>query len=400
MRERVLVPLLLASLTCCDSSSGADPEWLASNALSPDLNRYFEAHCRNEERCSAGNSFRDCNSTATSLRCQPAHKQVKIKNLEACIKALETSECDAGYLPECFEARRAHRVASGNDLLAEGAACDGDERVRCDFDLYCDRPGDACGTCKRFYRLDEGETCVYDVDCKAGMRCQESVCRHLQAEGEECSENIDCKTELYCQDATCKARKAPGEPCELRDSGGGCLTACVDGQCVNFPIAARLGETCIDDRDCYSNTCEDGICIARPECRTAKEGERCAIHESCATGLVCSGRICVTPLKDGDTCDRAVSNCEADSSCNLDSRCQKRAKDGEACLSDGLRHCLSYFCNLESVCSAPEPLCEEEEEERDAFRNFGMASDGDRSTSGAPSNTKVQARQLKHGSRW
>jgi hypothetical protein len=291
----LLLSLLL--LSGCDGATaelrdaGADdagresPEWLTNELQSADLNRYGEAFCRREARCFGGD-FRECNFNNLGTFCVPGAAATKVPDLDECLEALADRNCDAGAISECFGARNALRSSSSSRLLAEGEACGPSNVIRCDFDMYCDADPNQCGTCRKLGVA--GAACRSSSEClSAGFYCAEGRCARRLPLGESCDLlAFECELGLVCSDE---------ERCAEDES----------------PPAGHVGSVCTEDNDCYSNTCDEGRCVARTRCGSGKRGERCAYAYSCIQGYTCEpfGLRCVPALQEGETCDpRAIAS--------------------------------------------------------------------------------------------
>lgn len=87
-----------------------------------------------------------------------------------------------------------------------------------------------------------------------------------------------CRWPMECVRGECRF-VVEGDSCTQDDCGF--WMTCVNGRCLELRFA---GELCAGDDQCYSKTCNHGICGGR------KEGERCqpSAANECGEGLYCS----------------------------------------------------------------------------------------------------------------
>jgi hypothetical protein len=176
----------------------------------------------------------------------------------------------------------------------------------------------------------------------------------------------DCATSLKatsCEDllagvlpATCKKPGAleNGSACsgDYQCKSGACEYTVAGGCGACVPVTKNVGESCAASR------CADGLtCIGRQCVRLGKLGGSCdAQRVPCATGLVCAGGKCQTPVASEDgacnpdesTCDllggfycsRAESKCKAivlhmeGDSCGLQANVFQACQGGASCVSE------------------------------------------------------------------
>lgn len=146
----------------------------------------------------------------------------------------------------------------------------------CDETMPCnDRAGALIcldGVCH--LRLDAGERCSEDRDCRLGQGCVDGRCFELGCTldpGEPCSRS--CSTGV-CLDGVCADVGRLGDPC---DQGCEPLLECFEGRCQSR--ARPLGSACD-----FDSQCSDGYC-ARDYGDVCQEPGSCAIAgcDGCGT---------------------------------------------------------------------------------------------------------------------
>jgi hypothetical protein len=320
-----------------DGDGASSGKWETNEQRSPDVDRYVEAYCRDLARCLDPDYFRECNIDDRALFCGTGGGDTPIPDLDVCLKALATRDCDAGVLPECLRARNALRAGGTNRLLGEGDECGPSNVIRCDSNLFCDAEPNQCGTCRK-----------------------------LGNEGDACRDPSECSRSTYCANGTCTRRLAPGKPCDVFAFGCELGLICTDGICTEQSgeaIGAKLiGEACDNDTVCYSGTCEEGKCIARTPCGSGSEGDRCSSSPSCKKGYICGGdKRCIPALADGDECDPDASLCASGSRC-FSGKCSPLLENGDGCdYTPSLYspECASGFCGPSGKCGPHEIVCAE-----------------------------------------
>lgn len=124
----------------------------------------------------------------------------------------------------------------------------------CSADEDCCQPGgvqNRCilGVCKT--RLESGESCEDDFDCRGPLTCIAGVCGPKSPLGGPCDSNGDCPTDASCRSGICVGTSDPGGTC---DSDEHCVTpaTCISGIC-------RLpnGAACTSGDLCAIGTCID-----------------------------------------------------------------------------------------------------------------------------------------------
>ena len=211
----------------------------------------------------------------------------------------------------------------------------------------------ACGgDDKQEGKLDNGQTCSADSNCKSGKcgddnKCVEKsdISNDKKENGEICTKDDDCKSD-YC------------------DEGGKCATK---------PAAPNdkkeNGEICTKDDDCKSGYCDDDdICVDKPndsgpgiieENALAELGNPCSTDSECKSKF-CNpySTVCVNEadkdkkLESGKSC-QTDNYCESNNCVNF--KCvNKSGANGSSC--DDIYDCDSYYCN-EGKCEAftPQP---------------------------------------------
>ncbi|MCA9620417.1 MAG: hypothetical protein KC731_15450 [Myxococcales bacterium] len=271
-----------------------------------------------------------------------------------------------------------------SDGGATAPSCDDGRHDGSETDVDCGGPD--CGPC------DHGDACETYVDC-ASRRCSDLVCvpcngdadckdsgrltdciEHvctnsgLALNGEACSEGSDCRSEIcvdeLCCDAVCDG---PCEACDLTGSLGscrpvpdgtpgdgtcapylctgsasGCPTSCAtSGDCTEQAFCnddhlckgtKPLAEPCINDAECASLFCTDGVCCVVDDCPgVCSSCSSSGIEGSCQplpNSVVCrpnSGGGCDV----AETCTGSAPDCPADAFLPATTIC--RANTGLGC---------------------------------------------------------------------
>jgi hypothetical protein len=152
-----------------------------------------------------------------------------------------------------------------------------------------DSNGDDCqqplecvdGTCAvRPGRIAEGDACVVQEDCQAGLVCipstlggMDSTCTVLPAAGEPCVLGVLCEPGAICVERACEPLPGPGAACaiepdvfERQCSPDG---RCVDGTCEALPLGGQAcaANICAPGFQCASGTCKAeaaAVCAGGP----------------------------------------------------------------------------------------------------------------------------------------
>ncbi len=176
-----------------------------------------------------------------------------------------------------------------------GEACGGSSAIECEAGLLCTGETDTeAGACKPFdevFTEAVGAPCnlVDGLDplCQEGLSCVvedfdfatmevTQTCAAPSSNGGACNLGFPevCPTGEYCNanpmagvfDGTCIDLPAAGETCRAVSDGLGqpCAPAhaCVSGTCRALQAN---GASCSDDGECYSGSCDGGLCAA-PSC--------------------------------------------------------------------------------------------------------------------------------------
>jgi hypothetical protein len=141
-------------------------------------------------------------------------------------------------------------------------------------DLYSGALNEACGIGGELVLCEPGLVCAID---SAGGTCQQNV-----ASGAACQYALPdaCPTDEYCRIAdptavpyagTCTPRPQLGEQCAY---GPGLVAPCASDQYCGAETGAceqykHLGEPCIENEACFSESCVEGKCTAPLECERA-----------------------------------------------------------------------------------------------------------------------------------
>ena len=245
----------------------------------------------------------------------------------------------------------------------------------------------ACGgDDKQEGKLDNGQTCSADSNCKSGKcgddnKCVEKsdISNDKKENGEICTKDDDCKSD-YCDEGG-KCATKPAAPNDKKENGKICTKDddcksdyCDEGgKCATKPAAPNdkkeNGEICTKDDDCKSGYCDDDdICVDKPndsgpgiieENALAELGTPCSTDSECKSKF-CNpySTVCVNEadkdkkLESGKSC-QTDNYCESNNCVNF--KCvDKSGANGSSC--DDIYDCDSYYCN-EGKCEAftPQP---------------------------------------------
>ena len=153
-------------------------------------------------------------------------------------------------------------------------------------------------------------SCKVQSDCPEGEFCSDNkygICYEKRVGGDQCNKNHKCKSELCLNDGVCA--------CEV---GVNCKSN---------------GDTCSDDWECTSSSCNNGIC--------GSTGATCDDDNDCMSGIcMMSSGVCA--CKNGVDCLPVGATCSGDfecsnGDCNTSGRC--------ACKSQS--DCPNQYCDLE-----------------------------------------------------
>lgn len=233
------------------------------------------------------------------------------------------------------------------DSDASDGGSDTDVGVDADADAADDTGPDADVTppeCR------EAADCGVSTDCLA-VDCVDEACVRTPADAfAACDEDgaVVCDGAGACVPGTCMdggrggaetGIDCGGPDCGPCDAGSGCVedddcasALCLDGVPDGDAEGDRRCEACERADDCGDGRyCDDGVCRA-----TLDLGEVCEASEDCASGFCADGVCC-----DG-ACDGACEACSAEGACETvadDTPC-----DGDGLFCTGVEVCLSGAC--------------------------------------------------------
>lgn len=192
------------------------------------------------------------------------------------------------------------------------------------------------------------------------------------------------------------------EPCNLTDHQCcGFAGACILGVCgpvtVQFP-----GQSCLRDKECSSNTCQEGVCQCLPlqsACKyedaccsnTCKDGvcvpadnqplcqatgTSCDEHNVCCGGQACNDGMCPqnSCQEEGQPCHLRSDCCDS-MDCSDDHVCQPTT-----CVSQGKRCRMTEDCCggrwcIDGYCASDSEMCRESSSEEDCSDSGGVSWD-------------------------
>lgn len=198
------------------------------------------------------------------------------------------SYCADGAAPSCTDAG----VCTLRHAIGEACASTGE----CVHGAFCD--GTACRPIPATTAGAEGAACGGTAGCVPFLRCHAGVCTDPRAIGwsalgERCDAALGCDVGLFCDGATglcaerlpigaacvfgpmsdclldaycdvsggpgtCRARLAVGAACRGYDCVLGARCSLTTRTCV---AAHHLGSACGSEDECFSRTCEAGVCV-------------------------------------------------------------------------------------------------------------------------------------------
>ncbi|MFK7987695.1 MAG: hypothetical protein AB8I08_16885 [Sandaracinaceae bacterium] len=209
-----------------------------------------------------------------------------------------------------------------------GWHCDDDEDDDIDEDVDEDvdeMPGDAAPLSDGGV-VGGGETCVDDLECGPGCRCDDGACI---VSG--CSEDSECESEAVCLEGQCVATE---DTCQF-DSACGAGRGCIDQACRLF---------CGEDADCVAGErCSAGRC--------SPSTDECMDNAQCDDAEVCFETRCLQTCDDETDCG-PDAHCEA-RLCRPDVAPRPFCEDDEGCAPGSL--CVG------GVCRSPCPTGTDEE---------------------------------------
>lgn len=211
----------------------------------------------------------------------------------------DNEPCEAGE--ECVAGLTCQSGATPDSVCRKpataGQACDGPDAPDCEAGLSCvGATGMASGTCKAFDQIQTrglGEACNPNTQdfCQEGLSCAVDQvgasptfkCVGASATGAACRVGVPdpCPNDEYC-DADVMSGSAEGICHKLPTDGQSCVELqlyfgpqCAVGAVCDGTETCRakrqIGEACMEDVVCYSQTCEGGKCSAPPACDAPDE---------------------------------------------------------------------------------------------------------------------------------
>jgi hypothetical protein len=189
----------------------------------------------------------------------------------------------------------------------------------CRQESFCDQ-----GTCAE--RKPSGASCEAEREC-AKVRCIDGTCG--TPDGTSCYERGECASNL-CIDDLCGGPAGACQGDENCPAGQTCSTSCRPPNCFCSGSGCSVGtcsvpdsgnsnndvETCTDDYDCLSQSCDNGVCAPMPAI-----GDACSDSYQCYPLGFCSGGTCVQKFAPGKDCSGGIDSCEEPFLC-IEGRCE------------------------------------------------------------------------------
>ncbi len=317
------------------------------------------------------------------------------------------SHCQGGFF--CQSGTCVAKLPKGSSCTSAAACVSG----FCSDNKCCDTScSGVCQTCATTPGTCTPLDGVNDTTCSGQLVCESGACR-LQ-DGVFCGADIECASG-HCVDDTCCPSACSGA-CETCETGAclpivselypnecaaeqwcGKAQTCVPivgAACTNVPgcpdgfvckggfcaLPAPLGTACVDDRECASAQCTDGVCCesgCAGTCRKCNAFGRCANLPALTEDISgCAVAPAVAVANDTCDCPAESDTCGPDGfckkavggSCILNSDCANaRCVDNICCpeICDGVcETCASGTCEGrtgsfvdELRCSPPESIC-------------------------------------------
>ncbi len=175
----------------------------------------------------------------------------------------------------------------------------------CENFLHCNSSGDCASQACHFKGLCVPASCVdgvYDPKTERYLDCG-LLCGPTCGLGFPCIQTPDC-FEGTCQD-TNSCQLQPHCDNNLIDEGESDIDCGLD-----CGATCRPDQKCLDNNDCYSKSCVDGVCEAQPSCSNNVKDldetdldcggtcygcaplKKCVITDDCAPQLQCLGNLC------------------------------------------------------------------------------------------------------------
>ncbi len=203
-----------------------------------------------------------------------------------CAACTENGQCASN---QCVNGRCTLRC--GNGQVDSGEACD-------------DKNVNNADACSNACLLGNGQDCQQSPQCDSGL-CRSNICQ-------PCNDTSECPSGLYCLARQCKAAPQCGngkrEFTEMCDDGN-----TVDGDGCGMHCKLSNGERCINNGQCESRRCDQGICKA------CDSNDQCASNQ-CING-VCADLCGNGTVDAGEECDDAGRNSDIlPDHCRMDCR--------------------------------------------------------------------------------
>lgn len=174
--------------------------------------------------------------------------------------------------------------------VGNGAPCEG-AAPGCEPQLICVGGKTPPGTCKTsadVFAAGAGASCdiIKTELCQAGLACDVDAiqgatpimkCVSPVAAGAACKVSLPdmCPTDQYCSgtdinkgkiDGTCAALPGADAACADTLTGSGCAVGMVCNASKICKPIQNIGKPCGSDVECYSNNCENSVCVAGDAC--------------------------------------------------------------------------------------------------------------------------------------
>lgn len=149
-----------------------------------------------------------------------------------------------------------------------------------------------------------GDPCQNAVDCEAMLVCEPG--RSVCAPGSTCQTNADCGSGAICGDSGSCVQNVPGGDCAASDD---CVAGerCVGDVCMT-PVPE--GETCQRAEDC-----EEGL-VCVDSTKTCEATPNCTNNSECGTGAVCAASGTCVPNTPGGACESSDDCIEGETCLN------------------------------------------------------------------------------------
>lgn len=236
----------------------------------------------------------------------------------------------------CYE--KCDKLDTNKFVCDENSGEDGDS-LTASFTYTCK----AMGENKLFVKTDTADCGNDFCDTSTGKCYEQPVVEKKKDEGQDCKEDGECYTNLCFANVCIKAlgigescwddKQCVSASCEVPNGGksGKCVAGlalgksctssseCNSGYCDSSKkVCAEAPDVSDEKIECTaSSDCKSGMCDANLKCSTVDQpgiGSKCA-GGSCAKGLVCSKNdICVLEAmaKDGEKCSKESAACQGE----------------------------------------------------------------------------------------